>query len=343
MLEIGAQAGSTILAVDPAVAEGSLVELGAVPNVDSRRAMLAAYLPLGAGLPADVSAGARVEHVDLVAAATPATALTADVAGRALALASRTDIFPGSVLLLTDGGTQEYAVVSSLFGAEAPPPDPGTIMLAQAPVHAFPAGSTAQIVTLGVPAVQHAATEVVAPAAMGSERLAVLRADGWALNDILSVQASTGVSYHLVSAAPVPLVSARIEFAALDAEHAAGSEVAIRAPLLDVTALDRGQWGNRLRISVEDEPGGLAANAAVVGLISAVELQLSTISGMQAGTIVEISHPVSGALGCSRYAPPIRRLRASGSRRRGSMPPQLPCSVLLCRHRPTWRARASSA
>ena len=159
----------------------------------------------------------------------------------------------------------------------------------------FPAGAGAQIVSLGVPAPQHAATQVVAPAHAGDNRLAILRADGWGAGETFSVQSSTGVSYHQVSAAPVALVSARIEFAALDLEHAAGSEIAIRTPLLDVTALDRGRWGNRLRISVEDEVSGLTSNAAITGLITAVELQLSTISGLQPGSNIEVNNPASGA------------------------------------------------
>ena len=297
-LALGAVTGSSILATDVAIAAGSIVELGAAPNLDSRRAMLAAYLPLAVDLPADVGTGAAVEHVTLAATATPATTLTAPVAGRALALAARTDIAGGSILLLTDGPVQEYAVVASLFGPEAPAPDPGTVMLVQAPTHGFPAGASAQIVGLGVPAPQHAATQVVAPAHAGDNRLAVLRANGWVVGDTFSVQSNTGVSYHRVSAAPVALVSARIEFDPLDplgAEHAAGSEIAIRTPLLDVTALDRGRWGNRLRISVEDEISGLAANAAITGLITAVELQLSTISGLQPGSNIEVTNPASGA------------------------------------------------
>lgn len=294
-LAIGAVTGSSILATDVAVAAGSIVELGVAPNLDARRAMLAAYLPLAVDLPADVGTGAVVEHVTLTPTATPATTLTAGIAGRALALAARTDVVAGSILLLTDGPIQEYAVVASLFGPETPAPDPGTVMLVQAPTHVFPSGAGAQIVSLGVPAPQHAATQVVAPAHAGDNRIAVLRADGWGAGENFSVQSSTGVSYHLVSAAPVALVSARMEFAALDAEHAAGSEIAIREPLLDITALDRGRWGNRLRISVEDEISGLAANAAITGLITAVELQLSTISGLQPGSNIEVSNPASGA------------------------------------------------
>ena len=44
---------------------------------------------------------------------------------------------------------------------------------------------------------------------------------------------------------------------ALARAHAAGSAVVGRNPLVDVEALDAGIWGNRLRISIEDETPGL--------------------------------------------------------------------------------------
>ena len=129
------------------------------------------------------------------------------------------------------------------------------------------------------------------------------------------MQSSTGVSYHQVSAAPVALVGAdRIR--RTRSEHAAGSEIAIRTPLLDVTALDRGRWGNRLRISVEDEVSGLTSNAAITGLITAVELQLSTISGLQPGSNIEVNNPASGASIVLKVRSATRRRRGSASRRR---------------------------
>ena len=315
-LALAATTGSSVLAVDAAVPPGAFVELGVAPNRDVRRAMLAAYLPLASDLPEDVAAGALVQHVTLTPTATPATAMTARAEGRAIALASRTDIVPGTILRLTDGGNVAFATVASLFGAEAPAPDPGTVILAQAPAHAFPAGSAVQIIAAAVPGVPHADTAVAAPALRGDGRIAVLNAGGWAAADALSVQTRGGVSYHAVSAAPVALTSARIEFAALAAEHAVGSTVAIRAPLLDVTALDRGQWGNRLRLSVEDEQNGLCANAAISGIISAVELQMSTIAGLQPGSIVEVTNPANG----NRVVVKVRTVDATTTRIRLDAP-----------------------
>src|SRR4029450_5333312 len=45
----------------------------------------------------------------------------------------------------------------------------------------------------------------------------------------------------------------------LAGRHAAGSPIAERTALIRVQALDTGSWGNRLRVSVQDEDPGLVA------------------------------------------------------------------------------------
>ena len=49
----------------------------------------------------------------------------------------------------------------------------------------------------------------------------------------------------------------------LSRAHAAGAAVAERAPLLSLQALDTGDWGNRLRVSVQDEPAGVVPRTTV--------------------------------------------------------------------------------
>lgn len=293
-LLMAAPAGSTVLGVNPAVAAGQVVELGAGPQLDRVATTLAAFLPINGPLAAPVAVGAAVQQVTLTAAS--ATTSTGAIEGRALPLASRTTVVPGSVLALTEGPVTEFAVVASLFGAQAPGADPSTVMLTQPTNHAFGSGSTVQIMTVGAPATPHLPTAALVPAAAGDGRIAIRRAEGWSGGDFLSVATSAGISYHAVTGPAVPVVTGRVDFATpVEAEHGAGSDMPVRTPLLDVQALDHGAWGNRLRLSVEDEPAGLAPGARLRTLVSAVELELTTLAGLEPGTLIEVSNPTTNA------------------------------------------------
>lgn len=290
-LLLPAAEGTHFLAVANQIPEDRIAEIGA----DRSRTVLAATIPLAEALPGRVAVGANVAQVDLVASATPAATLTADLAGRALALSSRTDIAAGTVLLLTDGPVTEYAIVANLFGAALPAPDAGTVILDQAPQHGFPAGATAQIVEPTAPAGPLPDTTVIAPAETGGQSLALLNGAGWAAPMTLAVETVEGVHFVTVDGPPDPVVSATIEMAALNAEHAAGAEIALRDALMDVEALDRGRYGNDIAHWVEVEPEGLAPFAAIAGIVSPTELQLSTVAGLERGSVVEVSNPAGGA------------------------------------------------
>ena len=50
---------------------------------------------------------------------------------------------------------------------------------------------------------------------------------------------------------------------ALRRSHRAGSPVMERVAMIDMRALDAGAWGNRLRISIEDEAAGLVTRTTL--------------------------------------------------------------------------------
>ena len=65
--------------------------------------------------------------------------------------------------------------------------------------------------------------------------------------------------------------------------------MAERAPLLNLQALDTGDWGNRLRVSVQDEPAGTVPRTTVTSVIDATHIRLASVAGVEAGTILRFS------------------------------------------------------
>jgi hypothetical protein len=76
--------------------------------------------------------------------------------------------------------------------------------------------------------------------------------------------------------------------------HAAGAVIGGRSPLFDVQAIDAGRWGNRLRISVEDEATGLVGRTTIATALDTKTIRLASAAGVQAGTVLEFVDPVTG-------------------------------------------------
>jgi hypothetical protein len=70
--------------------------------------------------------------------------------------------------------------------------------------------------------------------------------------------------------------------------HAPDAEVALRTPLLTLHALDRGAWGNQLRVTVTDEEPALAQTTSPLGASAGVPVPLASTSGIQRGSLLEI-------------------------------------------------------
>src|SRR6185312_14417067 len=81
---------------------------------------------------------------------------------------------------------------------------------------------------------------------------------------------------------------------ALERAHAAGSVFAVRKPLINVEALDAGAWGNRLRISIEDESPGLVSRSQIAAVVNPTHIRLSSVAGVEVGTVLELLDPLNG-------------------------------------------------
>ena len=58
-------------------------------------------------------------------------------------------------------------------------------------------------------------------------------------------------------------------------------------------ALDAGAWGNRLRVSVEDENPGLV-RTRIRTLINPTHIRLASATGVEPGTLLEFTDPLNG-------------------------------------------------
>src|SRR4029079_13599523 len=102
--------------------------------------------------------------------------------------------------------------------------------------------------------------------------------------------------YHRLAAAPAAAAPQTVTLTdALRRAHGLGSVMVGRAPLMLVQALDAGEWGNRLRVAVEDESPGLVSRTSITTILKPPHLPLASTAGVEPGTILELRDPVSNA------------------------------------------------
>ena len=102
----------------------------------------------------------------------------------------------------------------------------------------------------------------------------------------------------LTPTAPAPgaVIPQMVELdAPLDLAHPVGTAVIGRQPLFDVEALDAGIWGDRLRVTVEDEDPGLVSRTTLASVGLPTQIRLGSTSGVEPGTILELLDPATGA------------------------------------------------
>ncbi|MEX2500614.1 MAG: phage tail sheath C-terminal domain-containing protein [Wenzhouxiangellaceae bacterium] len=228
-----------------------------------------------------------------------AKALTAAAApgNVVIALNDRMGLRNGDVLRIGNAPDEEYATIASIDGPRGAAPDAGNVILATALAQAHP---DATAVTLLAPVVDAAAppAQTIFPAAQNQSLLYVNDGSGYAALDVLRITTPGGGRFHHVLSAVDPGLDGRsVELnQSINFSHDAGSPVVERAPMFDVQALDRGGWGNRLLVSVQDEAESLASRATVSGFNPPQELNLTTLTGVEAGTVLELRDPVTDAL-----------------------------------------------
>src|SRR5207244_7107221 len=95
---------------------------------------------------------------------------------------------------------------------------------------------------------------------------------------------------HTLSGAAVAVAPMQLQLdTPLDRNHELGAPVMQRTSLLRIDAVDSGRWGDRLRISVEDEASGLVSGATLAAVNSVTEIVLSSPTGVEPGTLLELS------------------------------------------------------
>lgn len=206
----------------------------------------------------------------------------------------------GDVIRIGVAPDEEYATIQEVLGDRSVAPDSGSILLT-APLRQ----EHADAVTVRR---QHA--PVLSPAlpvpllmfntAENAEELYVENGAAYLSDQVIGITLPSGaIHYHRLNANAVPLSSmAELELeSVLNNNHDIGQPVVERNELLNVVALDPGGWGNRLRISIDDEERGLASSASVnmsLNIATPNQLHLDTLTGVESGTLLELFDPATG-------------------------------------------------
>jgi phage tail sheath protein FI len=212
-----------------------------------------------------------------------------------ISFTNRVSLSVGDVLRIGDTPDDEYVAIAGIPNRAAAGPDPGNVVLSSPLVRAHPIVANVRRQNGAAPtAVQ--ATPLVLTAPAGSSSLLVSDGTGFALNALVRVTASSGDAYfhRLASNSTTAANVAEVELDhPLGLAHPEGSALVERRPLLDVRALDAGSWGNRLRISVEDEFPGSVPRTRLATVVDPLHIRLDSASGVEAGTIFELLNPLA--------------------------------------------------
>ncbi|PYS84955.1 MAG: hypothetical protein DMF67_02905 [Acidobacteria bacterium] len=234
--------------------------------------------------------------------AVAAKSLTADAAAGStvIALDNRVGLAAGDVLRIGVAPSDEYITITALPnpapGTPPASPNAGNVVLSNALARAHATGEevrrqTPPAVNAGLPV-----TVLQLGVERGGTRLAVTDGTGFTVNDFIRLGTDPNAYiYHRPAAAPRTLDARPVILTVpLSRAHGAGATIAERGPLMIVQALDAGAWGNRLRVSVADEPAGLVSRTTIRTVVDATHIRLASAAGVEAGTILEVINPVDG-------------------------------------------------
>ena len=245
----------------------------------------------------------------------PVRALTAaaHMNASSIAIDNRLGINPGDVLRIGSAPGGEFVTVVQLPLRAPAGADSGNVIFTPALVADHAIAGTQVVRQADVTSTDVQASALVFDAPLGSTTLVVSDGGGgagtYAANTFIRITTlSDETFYHRVNAiSPVPLSPVMLTLDdELHRSHRLGAPVIERRPLLAVQALDAGAWGNRLRISVEDEPSGLASRTTLSQIISPTRIRLASAAGVEAGTVLEFSD-ISNAL----IGEPVKVVRLS--------------------------------
>ena len=309
-------AGDSIVFSALGAAAGDTVEIVNLNRREIRIVGEPGQIPLTAPLGRALPRGSMVEHLKLDDVPATHPALLFDVASgaRQLTVADRSSILRGSILRLGAGAEAEYVTVTALPGIESgmAAAGPGALALAHPLRFAAAAGSQAVLQTAAITAV--AAGQLLIPTDVDSTALLSSQTAGFAALNSVRITTPDGIPYLVgidgPSVAPAGVTAVTLT-TALEANHPSGAAVVKRLPMLDVEALDVGGWGNRLRIAIEDEAAGLASRAMAIGIIGVNRLKLSSLAGIEPGSVLELRSAAGTLVGPAVKVDAIDRATAS--------------------------------
>jgi len=251
-------------------------------------------------LPFEAPAGSLFEQVTLAddaAIAAKATTAIANAGTQTLALNDRVDLAVGQTVRIGVAMIEEYATIIAIPGERGPAPDAGQVTLAQPLARTHASGVQVQVQQVpAFPAGGNVASQLVLAAPAGATEALVTDGSGWAIGEFVRITTPSGdMAYARVVGPLAAAAPATVQLTAnLARSHAIGEPAAEREDLFLVQALDVGAWGNRLRISTENEPRGLADTRIQV-LTPPLQFTAESLTGLEAGSLIEIRNPDNDA------------------------------------------------
>jgi uncharacterized protein len=284
------------------------------PRTEVRRIGALATVTLGVGAYDDYRPGWRFDHVTTADAvgATPVQLDAAAIPGNpaapagslTISITDRSRITVPGVLRIGNPADAdvEYVLVRDVPGQRNPPttaPDPGRVVL-EAPLRTGHGGASPLSRTIVTPqALTNTANNgtLVLETLEGGTQAAI--GAQWsvaapAINDLLRVTSPDGDVYlhRIVGAAATPALTPQTLTLGtpLTTPHNAGTPVVLRDRVMLVRALDRGGWGNRLRIaSSRDTPLVRSRIRVAGGILDPTHIRLDSAARVEPGTILSLA------------------------------------------------------
>jgi phage tail sheath protein FI len=286
-------AGDQLVSAGAPAAPGSIIEILAPSGPSEiRRVSDPGRIPLSDTAGWSFPRGSTIEHVNLApSGTTPRMLADAPIGTVAITVDNRAGLAPGVVLRFGAGASAEYATITALPGSGGVAvTGPGSVTLAHGLRRAWPAGlvlvlQTAPVTTNTRSGVLLLDVDPLATGLISSET------DGFNTANGVRITTPDGIPYlALIDTANVAATTPRTVRlnAALLRNQPAGATLIRRSELLQVQAIDTGDWGNRLMVAVEDETTGLVSRADAVGTIAADRIRLSSLAGIEPGSVLEL-------------------------------------------------------
>lgn len=225
--------------------------------------------------------------------------LTAEVAAGSvvLSLDARIGLSPGDVVRVGMAPDDEYVTVRQVSAPRSVPPDAGAIVIDGPLRRAHVNGADVHRQATALDTARQA-TFTLLDATTSAKQLLVADGTNYTTGEFVRVTLPSGdVHYHQIGSVTAATPGTIELDVALVRSHAAGNTVVVRQPLLEVRALDTGGWGNRVLVSVSPEEMGLLARADVTAATASPgpgipsTLRLTTVTGVEAGTVLELRDP----------------------------------------------------